>query len=70
MFSLSLTSGNGVFVNFFGQLDAQGQGAASIVIPALPHIVGLPIVVSGFTLVDLTGLTVHTMLPWVRGIVR
>ena len=70
LFSLSLTSGNGVFVNFFGQLDAQGQGAASIVIPALPHIIGLPIVVSGFTLVDLSGLTVHTMLPWVRGIVR
>jgi hypothetical protein len=70
LLTFSLTSGNGVFASFFGQLDAQGQGTASISIPGLPQLVGLPIVVSGFTLVDLTGINVHTMLPWVRGIVR
>ncbi len=70
LFAFSLAAGNGVFANFFGQLDAQGSGNASIALPAMPPLLGLPIVVSGFTLVDLSGLNVHTMLPWVRGIVR
>jgi N-acetylmuramoyl-L-alanine amidase len=70
VFGLSLTPGNGVFVGFFGTLDAQGDAQAGIVLPVLPVLVGLPLFTSGFVLPNLSGLAVEVMLPWVRTVGR
>ena len=70
LFSLSLMPGNGVFGNFFGLLDGLGQAQASIALPALPVLVGLPLHVSGFVLPSLGGLAVDVMLPWARTVGR
>ena len=70
LFNISLTPGNGVFVNFFGGLDAQGQAQAAIALPLIPVLTGLPIYTSGFVLPDLSGITVEVMLPWVRTVGR
>jgi catechol 2,3-dioxygenase-like lactoylglutathione lyase family enzyme len=70
VFNLSLTPGTGVFNGFFGNLDGNGRASATLTLPNLPGLLGLPIFVSGFVLPDLSGLAVHTMLPWLRTVGR
>lgn len=53
-FNLSLNTNSGPFVNTFGTLDADGRGAAQIVLPS-----GLPATLAGAT-IDVAAVTIST----------
>ena len=66
LLAASLNPNNGLFFNFSGNLNQEGQASGIFVIPNLPFLGGIDIYFSGLTVAPGTPAAVETVLPWAR----
>lgn len=62
----SLNPSNGLFFNFSGTLNPQGQATGLFAVPNLPFLTGIDIFFSGLTVPSAEPVTVQSVLPWTR----